>query len=172
MSHLQVQSLSLRFELTVERNSIKSANNSENLFTTVLFDSQSTPMWSKSCSKVSSFSLHSRRNSKNWLSGTVGWAGRLSSIPGRVVPEIWKTVVASYPTSWSALMDGWVVGTVHARCFQWLATSAAFTTKINASSPGPSKRKLTPQTTRDTRERRHSVKSKYRWNWVDGKVSQ
>jgi len=57
--------------------------------------------------------------------------GRLGSIPRRVVPKTWKTVLAPCSTSCSALMGG-CNGTLHARCCHQLVTSAAFTAKIAA----------------------------------------
>jgi len=55
-------------------------------------------------------------------------AGRLSSVPGRVMPKTCKTAYAGCLASFSALMGG-CKRTVHTRCCHWLATSAAFTAK-------------------------------------------
>jgi len=61
-----------------------------------------------------------------WIRATKsGWWG---SIPSRVIPETWRTVL---PASCSILM-GWCKYTVNARCCHWLATSAPFIAKATA----------------------------------------
>ena len=59
-------------------------------------------------------------------------AGRLGSIPGRVIPKTGKTVLAAcVQPLW--LMLG-ISEKLHERCCHWLATSAAFTAKVVAWS--------------------------------------
>ena len=94
--------------------------------------------------------------------------GRLGSIPGQVLPKIWKTMLTSCPASCSVLMGG-CMGTLHARCCHWLATSAAFTAKavnlhLNKAGvdSGASKRSGAPLTSHDTPQ---STKRVW-WNWT------
>jgi len=65
-------------------------------------------------------------------------------IPGRVTPTTW-TKLAACPASCSVLM-GECKGTVHTRCYHWLATSADSLRKL---SRGPQCKQVqwVPQTT-------------------------
>jgi len=77
-------------------------------------------------------------------------------------------MLTSCPASCSVLMGG-CMGTLHARCCHWLATSAAFTAKavnlhLNKAGvdSGASKRSGAPLTSHDTPQ---STKRVW-WNWT------